>query len=140
LRIKAVAGSLALACLAACAAQLEDPERFIIAGECPDGVDVEADVLAVRCAGVVCHSPGDAPPGGVDLVSPGVAERVVGVDSPGCDGEVLVVPGDPDASLLVRKLGSDPPCGSRMPLTGQLGPGEETCIRDWIETITPGGE
>ena len=131
-----VALALAAALLAAsgCAASLEDPDRFTGSGSaCPDGVDVEADVFAARCGGSICHSPGDEPAGGLDLLSEGVAERVAGVTaSSGCDGEVLAVPGDPDASLLVRKLGPNPPCGDRMPLVGDLEPGDASCIADWI--------
>jgi hypothetical protein len=52
---------------------------------------------------------------------------------------VLAVPGDPDGSLIVRKLADDPPCGARMPLVGVLDAEEEACLRDWIETM-PGGE
>jgi hypothetical protein len=119
-----------------CAASLEDPERFTGSDGCPDGVDVEADVLAVRCAGSICHSPGDEPAGGLDLLSEGVAERVAGVEaSPECEGEVLAVPGDPDASLLVRKLGASPPCGDRMPLVGDLAAGDAACIAEWIEGL-----
>ncbi|HTE55293.1 MAG TPA: hypothetical protein VK698_30780 [Kofleriaceae bacterium] len=118
-----------------CAASLEDPDRFTESATCPDGIDVETDVFAVRCAGSVCHSPGDEPAGGLDLVSDGVAGRVAGIESPDCDGEVLAVPGDPDASLIMRKLGASPPCGSRMPLVGSLGPGEAACIADWIAAL-----
>jgi hypothetical protein len=126
----------------ACAAPLEDPARFTGGGggSCPEGTDVEADVLAVRCAGSICHSPGENPGGGLDLVSEGAIDRVNGVASPNCSGEVLAVPGDPDASLIVQKLGDDPPCGERMPLIGELDPGEEACIRDWIQAMAPGGE
>ena len=130
--------ALAAALLAAggCAASLEDPDRFTGGGGCPDDVDVEADVFAVRCAGSICHSPGDEPAGGLDLLSDGVAARVAGVAaSAECDGEVLAVPGDPDASLLVRKLGASPPCGDRMPLVGDLAPGDAACIAEWIEGL-----
>jgi hypothetical protein len=127
--------ALGLALVAACAAPLDDPQRFMGGTGCPQGLDVEADVLAVRCAGSVCHSPGDMPAGGLDLVSPDPVERVAGVDSPNCSGQVLAVPGDPDASLIIRKLSDSPPCGSRMPLVGDLPADEAACIRDWIEEM-----
>jgi hypothetical protein len=126
----------------ACAAPLEDPERFTgeaTAGGCPEGVNVETDVLAVRCAGAACHSASEMPGGGLDLLSDGAVERVAGVESPSCAGEVLAIPGDPDGSLIVRKLADDPPCGARMPLVGALDGDEEACLREWIETM-PGGE
>jgi hypothetical protein len=130
-----------VAACSACAAPLEDPERFSGGGggSCPEGTDVETDVLAVRCAGSICHSPGEDPGGGLDLVSEGAIDRVNGVASPNCSGQVLAVPGEPDASLIVQKLGDDPPCGERMPLIGELDPGDEACIRDWIQAMAPGG-
>jgi hypothetical protein len=135
--VAALAAASALG--AACAAPLEDRERFTGGGGCPDGVAVE-EVLASRCAGGICHSAGDMPGGGLDLLSEGAVERVAGVESPNCEGEVLAVPGDPDGSLIVRKLGDDPPCGDRMPLAGALEGGEEACIREWIEDMVQGGD
>lgn len=126
---------MALCLGAACAAPLEDPERFTGSLTCPDNLSVENDIFAETCAGSVCHSPGEQAGGGLDLVSPGVSERIADIESPNCSGEVLAVPGDPDASLIVRKLGSDPPCGSRMPLIGELEPGEVACVRDYIEGL-----
>ena len=127
----------AVAGLAGCAASLDDPSRFTGGDSCPEGVDVEKDILAVRCAGAGCHSPAEMPAGGLDLVSADPVERVAGVDSPDCDGQVLAVPGDPDSSLIIRKLGDSPPCGSRMPLGGQIDDSDAACIRDWIEQMTP---
>ncbi len=131
-----LAPALALALVSACAASLDDPDRFTGGGGCPQGIDVESDVLAVRCAGSICHSPGDMPAGGLDLVSANPVERVAGVQSPNCSGEVLAVPGDPDGSLIIRKLGESPPCGERMPLVGELPDDEAACIRDWIEGMS----
>ncbi len=88
----------------------------------------------------MCHSPGDDPGGGLDLVSQGAIERVAGVESPNCAGEVLAVPGDPDASLIMRKLGAEPPCGSRMPLGRELDLESVACISEWIETMPGVGE
>jgi hypothetical protein len=44
----------------------------------------------------------------------------------------LVVPGNPDMSLLYRKLTDMPPCGSRMPPTGALTAAEIGRFRTWI--------
>src|SRR5262245_34956680 len=38
--------------------------------------------------------------------------------SKNCMGKPLVVPGQPDQSLLLIKLSPSPPCGNRMPLGG----------------------
>jgi hypothetical protein len=44
----------------------------------------------------------------------------------------MVVPGQPEMSLLYRKLMDMPPCGTRMPPTGALNPAELDRIRTWI--------
>lgn len=50
-----------------------------------------------------------------------------------CGGIQLVVPYDPDASLLVQKFSPNPPCGDRMPLGGQeLSPDKLALVRGWI--------
>ena len=60
---------------------------------------------------------------------------LVGMPSTGdtCGGMQLVLPGDPDASLLVLKFGDAPPCGDRMPLAGaRLSAGQLDQVRTWI--------
>jgi len=47
-------------------------------------------------------------------------------------GLSLVVPGNPEMSLLYRKLNDMPPCGSRMPPTGSLSVEEIARFRTWI--------
>jgi hypothetical protein len=50
-----------------------------------------------------------------------------------CGGRPLVVPGQPDMSLFLQKLGPNPPCGSRMPIGGMPLSGEQLeMIRSWI--------
>ena len=68
---------------------------------------------------------------------PGAIERVAGIESPNCSGEVLAVPGDPDGSLIMRKLGAEPPCGAQMPLGRELDIESQACISEWIETMSP---
>ena len=49
-----------------------------------------------------------------------------------CSGKAYVVPGDPDHSLLLKKL-TLPECGDRMPLGGDpLTPEQLEMIRSWI--------
>jgi outer membrane protein assembly factor BamB len=56
-----------------------------------------------------------------------------------CAGMKFIVPGQPDMSLLYRKVADDmPPCGARMPLSlAPLKPEELTQIRTWIEMGAP---
>jgi hypothetical protein len=125
--------------LVGCAAELEDPARFLNGGHTSElscEVDVE-DILAVHCGSSVCHS-AEAVAADPDLVTPGIAERVRGMSStsPGCGGRVLAVPGDPDGSLLYQKVASDPPCGSRMPLAQDpLSDADIACIGAWIQKM-----
>lgn len=52
-----------------------------------------------------------------------------------CPGETLVIRGDPDNSLLYKKITS-PPCGSMMPTVGNnLAGSQVAAIRDWIICI-----
>jgi predicted CxxxxCH...CXXCH cytochrome family protein len=79
---------------------------------------------------VVCHS-SEAPQGDLDLETDAYA-AVVNVTS-AAYGEVLVVPGDPEGSLLYRKVsgtqsGTE---GDPMPPNGDL-PAVATTVRQWI--------
>lgn len=128
----------------ACAAPLDDPARFLDGGATTQAsceVDPETDILAVRCAGSVCHSAGDQKAAGLDLVSPGVADRVANIASASaeCGGSMIVVPGDPGGSLLYEKVSMDqPPCGSRMPLAQDpLSEEEIGCLASWIQEMSP---
>ena len=89
------------------------------------------DVLAGRCAGLECHGPGALE---VDLISPGVIARLVNrPSSPNllCAGRTYIAT-DGSPSLLLDKLRSAPPCGSRMPLKGNLGAQQVDCLVDWV--------
>lgn len=50
-----------------------------------------------------------------------------------CMNRPLVMPFQPDMSLLLLKLGATPPCGSRMPLGGNALTEEQLAkVRSWI--------
>jgi hypothetical protein len=127
---------------AACAAPLDDPGRFLEGAtgtgdgdgaggdDACAGLDIERDVLTTDCGGATCHGAAD-PAAGVDLETAGVASRLSGAPS-SCEDMLLIAPGDPDASLLYRKLEPDPPCGSQMPLGGELDEVALGCVRAWI--------
>jgi hypothetical protein len=85
-------------------------------------------------AGCSCHTPTNGLPSGIEQSGLDLgsihALRQGGRNS----GTDIVVPGDPCASVLVQKLESTPPFGSRMPLDGPpyLEDTEILLIRDWI--------
>ena len=98
----------------------------------------------VGCASPYCHGGGsgvsetmvDGLPGSGFSVSTKQSAYDSLVDAEGsanCGGAIRVVPGDPDASLLVQKI-TDPPCGERMPMHSEesLSPEAIARIRAWI--------
>jgi hypothetical protein len=58
-----------------------------------------------------------------------------GSTAPNCadSGLTRVVPGDPDASLLMMKIEGNPPCGTAMPPGGKLSDDQIMRIRSWIQ-------
>lgn len=99
---------------------------------------IYTQIMAQHCAGAVCHS--GMSTGGSFSIAAGNASAVrsslINKAASGSEcassGMSLVVPSDPDMSLLYRKLTDMPPCGSRMPPTGALSADEINRIRTWI--------
>ena len=93
------------------------------------------------CTNEGCH--GNTFVGGLDLVSPDIAERIVGIPSvtDACQGELLVDPDNVDNSLLLRLI--DPvryaareSCSVPMPF-GTAGVSEDDvrCFETWIDAL-----
>ena len=105
-----------------------DPDAGPNSGPCGD---VVARIFVPSCGGTGCHGPVAAQQD-LDLVSPGVAARVVGVTGTGCL-TTLADPVNPEASLLYQKLSPTPPCGSPMPLARPaLSEEDVACVLAWI--------
>ncbi len=137
-------GALALVGLAACvpdAPPLEAPEAGVTGpADAAAGLDVPA-LLALRCGTAGCHAaeaPGRPAAGGLDLVSPGLEGRLVGVAAFGCADAVLALPGSPSDSWLVIKLReARPRCGERMPIgPSPLDEAEIAAIEAWIAGLS----
>lgn len=100
-----------------------------------------ASDAAGRVACTNCHTNvGRNPAGGLNLLPDLSYAALVNVASVTNRGFVRVVPGDPDASILVRKLeGSPGLVGQRMPIGGPpyLTAGQIQIIRRWIELGAP---
>lgn len=100
-------------------------------------VSWSADVypLLVGCGSATCHG-GAQPKASLNLSSESTAyAELVSVAADQCDtGQLLVAPGDPEASYLINKLTGVGMCfGSRMPKgSGSLSGGEIDIIRAWI--------
>jgi hypothetical protein len=98
---------------------------------------IQANVFTVHCAVPGCH--GGANPQESLRLDPGFsAGYLINVASPRGDAFVRVVPGDPDASLLIQKLEGTQPVGDRMPLFGPYLPQSTIdVIRQWIRNGAP---
>ena len=93
--------------------------------------DVVARIFVPTCGGTGCHS-ATAPQQGLDLVSPGVAARVVGVSAKQCL-QLLADPQNPEQSLMYQKLLPKPACGAPMPLARPaLSSSDIACVLGWI--------
>jgi hypothetical protein len=129
--------SVVAACVG-CPASLEDPGRFSDAGACPD---VTSDVFNKVCSTSGCHSAVDKMVG-LDLQSPGVASRLLGVRATGGTG-LLIDPSNPAMSVLYTKLTATPPFGVRMPFgEAPLDDATVACVLQWItdQVADAGGE
>lgn len=86
---------------------------------------VAAEVLSPTCSNQYCHG--------------GWSDDLVEHAGTGlCDGQPLVVPGDPEASLLWRKVAPGVEvCGNKMPGPQGLPPEQAELIRTWILGMSP---
>jgi hypothetical protein len=124
----------------ACAGTLDDPARFETQAlsdsgpangdggraACPD----TPDLFAKACSSAGCHGPVDKIQG-LDLQSPNVASRLVGVRAMG--GGLLIDPANPNQSVIYTKLTPTPPFGARMP-SGEPALDDATvaCVLSWV--------
>jgi hypothetical protein len=129
----------ALSLLAGCPGKLDDKGRFLVDLEPPDASDADAGpcgdvptrIFVKSCGDTGCHGATGSQQG-LDLVSPGVASRVVGVQAKACQG-TLADPDNPEGSLLYTKLAAKPACGSQMPLARPaLSSADAACVLGWI--------
>lgn len=125
------------------AALLDTAPRCRISDETPlepsDGSacgDVPVSIIQETCTGTICHHAGPTPAGGLDLESPCIADRLVGVVST-CKGRQLIDPSDIGRSFVLDKLEHDPPdCnGETMPFDGHLAPDALACMELWVQAV-----
>lgn len=111
---------MALALVSACGGKGGDPTF----------TRVNDEVLVVSCGFSSCHGSGT---GDLTLDGDGSYDALVDVESVAAPGEILVVPGDPDASYLIMKLeGADGVVGTEMPPGALIDEERRTLVRDWI--------
>jgi hypothetical protein len=84
------------------------------------------------CNGSVCHA-GVFPP---DLISEGVATRLLDMNAILCPQATYIDSANIENSLILRKLGPSPPCGAQMPfLLPTIAADKLECIRGWISAV-----
>jgi hypothetical protein len=96
------------------------------AATCPD----VPTLFAKSCGTTGCHD-ATTKAEALDLVSPGLPSRLVGV--PSVEGVGLLIdPSTPAKSVLYTKLLASPPFGARMPTGGSLDASTAQCVLAWI--------
>jgi hypothetical protein len=132
--------------LGACLGQLEPDVGELRAGVCtPEDSDPAYDVSFKEDVFPLFERMSPEPGCGCHM---SMSRRPIGIELSGLDLtsyeslrrggttslEEIVVPGDPCASILVQKMSSAPPFGSRMPSSGPpyFSPSERALIADWI--------
>jgi Malectin domain len=149
------AGALALLLsTAACPGTLPDAAAFLDPGDAGGTVTSPGDaaatardaaaacpdvptLLAQTCGAVGCHD-STTRAEGLDLASPGVASRLVGV--PASEGAGLLIdPASPAKSVVYTKLLASPPFGARMPTVMPLAQATIQCVLAWVTAEASGG-
>jgi hypothetical protein len=126
---------LALLLVAGCAGHLDHPERFRTDGGSMCS-DIPTTLFAPTCGRAGCHA-AQTPAAGLDLASPQPATRMIAHQASGGPG-LLIDPIQPDNSVLLLKVSSTPPFGSRMPLASTpLDAPTISCLHDWVIAQLP---
>ena len=99
-------------------------------GDVPaEGISYSQDVQPIYDQNCIdCH-PGS---GNLDLTADNSYAETVNVSASGYSG-ILVVPGDPEASVLYKKIDGSGAYGSNMPVGGSLSQTQINTIKQWIE-------
>lgn len=138
--MRRVSPAVALVLLLGCPGELENPDQYPDEplALCQLDIDVPG-LFRSKCGSSTCHA-GSEPAAELDLVSPGVFERLENVPASQCEDRVRVDPNEPNASFLVEKLRGTQPvgCGERMPFVSFLTGAEIACVQRWVFEQTIG--
>lgn len=132
--------------LSSCIADVEPEVGPLRAGACrPEdsdpnhSVSYREDILTLftrpfGSAGCGCHLPSSRRSVGIDSTGFDVSSYTSFTRGGNASRDTAIVPGDPCASLVVQKVSSAPPSGSRMPSDGPpyMSPKEIALLSDWI--------
>jgi hypothetical protein len=132
--------------LSACIADVEPDVGAVRAGVCKSedsdpkvSVSYRNDLLPLfmrpfGSAGCGCHLPSSKRSSGIDATGFDVSSFTTFRRGGNSSHDTAIMPGDPCGSLVVQKVSSAPPTGSRMPSDGPpyLTPKEIALLSDWI--------
>lgn len=131
--------SLCAAGLLGCPGELDNPQQF---DQCRIVVERNlfgsaGDPNDSKCGSGGCHNT-KSPQGSLDLVSPGVANRLLTGKSV-CGGDAGTHA--PLTDFILEKVKPSPTCGDAMPfgMTTGLSAGEYECLEKYINEIKDGG-
>lgn len=134
MRARPLVLALAFSSLTGCPGELQDPDRFL--GGTDGGgptCGVETDLFVAKCGTAGCHDNTVNAAQGLDLVSPGVANRLrTGLATCGS------VAGQPLGSWLVTKVKPTPGCGGQMPPGLPLDAQEIRCLELYVAALDGG--
>lgn len=109
------------------------------ASACPNGLDA-LTIMVQKCG--ACHGE-RTPTKGLDLTTPGVANRLVGVRS-GCSARPFLDPAAASSasSYFIEKLdGAVAGCGGQMPFGAPaLNRDERNCLAEWADRAIARGQ
>jgi hypothetical protein len=108
------------------------------ANDCaPTLASIQSTIFTPLCASAGCHV-GTRAAAALDLTRTDLERYLPSLSASSCSGRKLLVPGDPDASLLMGKIDGHLPagCGDPMPPTGvMLSNAQLACVRTWIAAL-----
>ncbi|RKG93127.1 hypothetical protein D7V88_03540 [Corallococcus terminator] len=127
-----------LATSAGCAGGLDDPDRFTggTGSACATSTTATG-ILQAQC--FACHSTSSKEIGaGLDLEATGLPGRLYTTTSSStCSSVPMANSADPANSLFLKKLTSNPGCGTRMPQGAALSDAETACLKEWLVNGKP---
>ena len=117
----------------------ESMDGAVVEAPCsPTLSSIQSTIFGVACATAGCHV-GKSAAAALDLTRADLSTLLVGRSASSCAGQTLVVPGKPEASLLLTKLNGHLPsgCGDPMPPAGPpLSAQRLACVSSWITSLS----
>ena len=93
-------------------------------------------VLQTNCGGSGCHGQGSQFSNFAESEDAALAYVGESGEALCASAGPLIDPDNPAASIIIQKVtASSPPCGSPMPVVGELSQADITCLQEWIGSL-----